>query len=204
VRIASACRRDHQCIGDQSRIFDDSRILGFQDCERVVGLAVGSKSGGGMVEGIEHDHLLAEGGPALGGDIGEFRLRVHRQHAAPVKEQVANQRDRFAAARAGDRQDMAVIANADQLVAKGADQDFSARIVRIVGQRLPLQNVLGGLPARLWNRLHPEIARRQSARNVLRKILDECLIRGLHRFLSRHRLKLCARIRALAVASCLA
>jgi hypothetical protein len=78
---------------------------------------------------------------------------------------------------------MAVVADADQPVAKGADQDFPAGIVRIVGQRLPVQNDFGGLPARLRDRLHPEIARRHTARDVPIEILDEFLAPALHRCL---------------------
>ena len=72
-----------------------------------------------------------------------------------------------------DGQNMAVVVDADQLVAERADQDFRARIVRIVGQRLPVQNDLRGLPARLRDGLHAEIARRQPARDILCEILDK-------------------------------
>ena len=104
---------------------------------------------GGMVEGVEDDHLLAERGPALGGDVGEFRLRIDRQHAAAIEQQVANDHHRFAAAIPRHRQDVAIVFDPDQLVAEGADQNFSARIVGIVGERLVAVDNIRCLPARL-------------------------------------------------------
>src|SRR5665213_4185951 len=104
-------------------------------------------------------HLLPERCATRGGDVGKFGLRVRRHDAPAIKQEIIDERDGLSGARSGDRQDVPVIIDTDELVTERADENLSARIARVIFERLALQYDLRRLPARLRRCLLLQIAR---------------------------------------------
>src|SRR6185437_14133298 len=94
-------------------------------------------------------HLLPKRRAPGSGDVGEFGLRVRRHNAPAIEQEIIDECDGLARARPGDRQDVPVILDPDELIAERADENLSARITRVIVERLALQYDLRRLPARL-------------------------------------------------------